>query len=142
MLSRMASRVLLLASAATYTGALFHDAFCVEGRCGDWPGWTILLFGALGLGGSVVNMAWLANPSLFASWILTWFGKRVAAVVAGLAALALAASFLLQKTVVSNEAGIAKEITGLEQGYWLWLASMAIACVAAVFAGKPSTRAT
>jgi len=139
--SRKASLALLLASVAVYVAALFHDAFCVEGRCSDWPSWTILLFGALALGGTLANLAWLANPVLFAAWILTWFGERVAAVVTALAALALASSFILQKTVVVNEAGLDQAITGLERGYWLWLASTAIACAAAVAAGKPPARA-
>jgi hypothetical protein len=38
--------------------------------------------------------------------------------------------------VITNEAGMANPVTGLREGYWLWLASMATAAIAAFFARK------
>ncbi len=49
-----------------------------------------------------------------------------------LAALAIAASFMLAKTVVSNEGGVPMDIVGYATGYWLWLASMVVALMAAL----------
>jgi hypothetical protein len=140
--SRRLSIGLLFLSVAVYIAALLQDeVFCVSGNCGDWPGYAILLFGVLAVGGNLANMAWLANPLLLATWLTTWFGRRTPSVIVGLAALVLAASFLFAGTVVSNEAGIANPITGLRLGYWLWLASAAIACTAAMLAA-PSNPAT
>lgn len=131
MQSRTVSRLLLLLSVVLYAACLTQEAFCVDGRCSDWPAWSILLFGVLG-----GHMSWFANPLLFACWLATWFGRNIAAIVLGLAALGLATVFQFETTIVTNEAGIANPMTGLKEGYWLWLASMVAACIAAVFSGK------
>lgn len=129
--SRKVSRLFLLLSAILYAACLTQDAFCVAGSCSDWPAWSILLFGVLG-----GHMSWFANPLLFACWLATFFGRNVAAIILGLAALGLAAAFQFETTVITNEAGFANPLTGLKEGYWLWLASMAAACIAAVFSSK------
>jgi len=128
---------LLAFAIVVYVAALLQDeAFCVAGRCADWPGYAILLFGMLAVGDEPGNMAWFANPLAFVAWLATLFGRRLPAIVLSVAALALAASFLFAKTVVSNEAGIANPVTGLRPGYWLWLSSLAIACLAAAVATR------
>ncbi len=143
MQSRRVSLGLLLLSVVLYAAALVQEeAFCVDGQCANWPGYAILLFGVLALGDNPANMAWLANPLLLAAWIATWMGRRVPAFIVGFAALVLAVSFSFAKTVIANEAGIASSVTGLRLGYWLWLASMATACAAALLAGRPSTTST
>lgn len=124
------TRVALLLSVILFAASLTQDAFCVSGICSDWPGWSILLFGALG------HTSWFANPLLAASWIAALFARRLPALVLSLAALGLAGSFLFETTVVTNEAGMANPVTGLREGYWLWLASMGFGVVAAVFARK------
>lgn len=143
MQSRKLSLGLLLLSVVVYAAALVQEeAFCVDGQCANWPGYAILLFGALALGDNPANLAWLANPLLLVAWIATWLGRRALAVIAGLAALALAVSFFFAGTVITNEAGIANPVTGMRLGYWLWLASGAMASVAALLAGKPPTNRT
>jgi hypothetical protein len=124
------TRVALVASAILFAASLMRDAFCVSGICSDWPGWSILLFGALG------HTSWFANPLLLASWIAALFARRLPALLLSLAALALAGSFMFETSVITNEAGMANPVTGLREGYWLWLASMVFAVIAASFARR------
>jgi hypothetical protein len=124
------TRVALGLSAILFAASLTQEAFCVSGICSDWPGWSVLLFGALG------HTSWFANPLLGASWIAALFARRLPALVLSLAALGLAASFMSETSVITNEAGMANPVTGLREGYWLWLASMVFAVIAAFFARK------
>jgi hypothetical protein len=124
------ARVALMLSVVLFAASLMQDAFCVSGICSDWPGWSILLFGVLG------HTSWFANPLLGVSWIATLLARRLPALILALAALSLAGSFMFETTVITNEAGMANPITGLREGYWLWLASMALAALAAFFARK------
>jgi hypothetical protein len=124
------ARVALMLSVILFAASLRQDAFCVSGICADWQGWSILLFGALG------HTSWFANPLLGVSWIATMFARRTPALILSLAAVALAGSFMFETSVITNEAGMANPITGLREGYWLWLASMATAAIAAFFARK------
>lgn len=134
MTTRRTTRVALVLSVILFAASLTQDAFCVSGICSDWPGWSILLFGALG------HTSWFANPLLGAAWIAALFARRVPALILALAALGLAAPFMFETSVVTNEAGMTNPVTGLRDGYWLWLASMAMAVVAAAFAGKVPDR--
>ena len=124
------TRVALMVSVILFAASLRQDAFCVSGICSDWQGWSILLFGALG------HTSWFANPLLGVSWIATLFARRIPALILSLAALALAGSFMFETSVITNEAGMANPVTGLREGYWLWLASMGFGVVAAAFARK------
>ncbi len=124
------ARVALMLSVILFAASLTQDAFCVSGMCSDWPGWSILLFGALG------HTSWFANPLLGVSWIATLLARRLPALILALAALALAGSFMFETTVITNEAGMANPVTGLREGYFLWLASMVLAAIAAFFARK------
>lgn len=127
-------RVALVLSVILFAASLTQDAFCVSGICSDWPGWSILLFGALS-----GQASWFANPLLLAAWIAALFARRVPALILSGAALALGVSFMFETTVITNEAGMANPVTGLREGYALWLASMVAATVAAFFAqNKPA----
>jgi len=112
------TRVALVLSVILFAASLTQDAFCVSGICSDWPGWSILLFGALG------HTSWFANPLLLASWIAALFARRIPALLLSLAALGLGGSFMFETSVITNEAGMANPVTGLREGYWLWLAGM------------------
>jgi len=128
------TRVALVLSVILFAASLTQDAFCVSGICSDWPGWSILLFGALS-----GQTSWFANPLLLAAWIAALLARRMPALILSGAALALGASFMFETTVITNEAGMANPVTGLREGYALWLASMAAATVAAFFAqNKPA----
>jgi hypothetical protein len=124
------ARVALMLSVILFAASLTQDAFCVSGICSDWSGWSILLFGALG------HTSWFANPLLAASWIAALFARRLPALILSLGALALAGSFMFETSVITNDAGMANPVTGLREGYWLWLASMASAVIAAFLARK------
>ena len=124
------ARVSLMLSVILFAASLTQDAFCVSGICSDWQGWSILLFGALG------HTSWFANPLLGFSWIATLSARRVPALILSLAALLLAGSFMFETSVITNEAGMANPVTGLREGYFLWLASMALGALAALFARK------
>jgi len=87
------------------------------------------------------NQAWLANPTLFLGWISIlipgnkwWWCLRVGIC---LTALAMSASFLFAKTAVISEALVPSEIISHGFSYWLWLASMTAAFIAA-FLKDPS----
>jgi len=124
------TRVALVLSVILFAESLMHDAFCVSGICSDWTGWNILLYGVLG------HASWFANPLLLASWIAALLARRFPAMILSLAALGLAASFMFETSVITNEAGMSNPVTGLRGGYWLWLASMGFGVVAAAFARK------
>jgi hypothetical protein len=72
------------------------------------------------------NWTWLANPALFAVWGAQIAEEKLVAALMGFASFAIAISFLFQRTVVTNEAGIPFPITGYGMGYWIWLSSMVI----------------
>lgn len=130
MTNSQTARVALMLSVILFAASLRQDAFCVSGICSDWQGWNILLFGALG------HTSWFANPLLGVSWIATLFARRIPALILSLVALALAGSFMFETSVITNEAGMSNPVTGLREGYWLWLGSMVFAVIAAFFARK------
>ncbi|MBF0325731.1 MAG: hypothetical protein HQL42_11770 [Alphaproteobacteria bacterium] len=128
-------RFLVAVSVAVYIASLAAPtAICIGDQCDSWPGYGILLFGWLAVYASPANMTWLANPLLFICWMLQLFSSTKAALMAGLAALGLAASFLLYDQVLSSESGSLSTITGTAPGYWLWLAAMAVACANSIMA--------
>jgi hypothetical protein len=134
------SRSMLVLSIALYVTCLTQDAFCVKGRCSDWPAWSILIVGPMGFSSSPANLTWFANPFLFASWICVWQGEKAVAFRVALVALMFAASFMLMSTVVTNEGGASFPITGLRAGYWLWLASIATTCVAVFLSSESAEK--
>ncbi|MEY9187926.1 hypothetical protein ABH991_001354 [Bradyrhizobium ottawaense] len=118
-------------SIALYLWCLSLDAFCAP-AC--QRGYDILIAGPFGLLASVTNWTWLANPVLFSAWFGLAVADRISdarflAFGAGLAALVIAASFLLQREVMMNEAGNLNPIRAYGAGYWVWLSSMAVCCV-------------
>jgi hypothetical protein len=84
-------------------------------------GWVLIFEGVF---------AWLANPCLLVSWI-SMIVRPIPyeGIVGSVLALALTLSFLLQKQVTTNSAGDVSKITGYGAGYWLWVASAAVACL-------------
>ena len=117
----------LSVSLLLYLLCLPFDAFCVSGQCSE-PGYSIVLFGPLGLLLSITNWTWLANPTLFAAWITQVLGARILSAALSWAAFVIAISFLFQRDIMTNEAGILFPITGYKIGYWIWLSSIAVCC--------------
>ncbi len=121
------ARVFFALSVLLYIACLPFSSFCTgTSGCNDHPSWSVLVLGWLG-GGGWSNWTWWANPILFLGWLCFAFSataaKRWAAALSYFS-LSLALSFLLAKTVVTNEGGVALNIVSYELGYWLWIASM------------------
>ena len=134
---------LLFLSVAVYIAALFQKiSICLDGNCGDWPGYLILLVGWLGVADGLSNLAWIANPLIFVAWIAIWFGHSRYGLMWALPAFAFAVSFSYARAAIAKSdhrplTGSWIGTWGLETGYWLWLAAIAIGCLAAVLA-EPS----
>jgi uncharacterized membrane protein len=84
-----------------------------------------LALGGFGMLNGGAALAWLANPLLITSWIIT---RKVtnASLFISLGAMLIAFSFLLFDQVLANENGGKQTITSIETGYWLWLISIVI----------------
>ncbi len=132
------SEKLLGLSIVIYIVCLPFEAFCIPSGCDDWPAWGTLLFGWMLAGSGGANSTWLANPLLFLGWAgiirPDWRYFRVPRIIPALlayGALAVAVSFYFDETVITNEAGFARPITGVVTGYWIWIASMVCFAIAA-----------
>ena len=53
-------------------------------------------------------------------------------IVFGIAAISGALSFFYAKQIISNAGGVSNAIVGVGTGYWLWIASMALAIISAI----------
>jgi hypothetical protein len=136
-----AGRVVLIVSIVLYAACMFLGAFYVSlpdsvpGQRSFADGFGLLSRGWLGLDLGFEYVPWLANPLLFLAWILVLLRVRLVAVGSAMRALALGIAFLGVTTLdVSSDGPV--EITGYGEGYWLWLASMAVALVAAMLSAK------
>ncbi|MBI1374301.1 MAG: hypothetical protein GC159_16415 [Phycisphaera sp.] len=124
-------RVLVTSSVLLFAASLTQDGFLISGE--NPRAWAscfgLLFFGWIGVLQGV--FAWLANPLLISSWLLLK-ARRTRSIMCALAALMFALSFLLYKEIVTDEAGGVSSITRYSAGYWLWVASIAIAVLGAI----------
>jgi hypothetical protein len=120
---------LLGASVLLFAWSLSFDAYYTDGRPDGAPALLTLLTGWLGV--TIGGFSWLANPLLGAAWLCLLLKRDVRAAFAAGAATILASAFFFQSSIVVDEAGTVGRISGVGRGYWLWLASMAIALAAA-----------
>ena len=112
------SNALFVASLVSYVAALStHAIGGVGGVCGLWA----LIIGPLGL--LVGEFSWLANIFLWGAWLARKKPKTLPVALAILA-LIVAGTFLLGHLVIPGRSN-QNYIVG--PGYWLWLASMALA---------------
>lgn len=124
-----------LLSVLLYLAALAAPVFA--GHAGA----ALLVFGwhemfAWRSAGALVAFAWLANPLLLAAWSCAYFRawRLAAALAAPAVALALAVSF--GSRLVVREGGAPLPLPHLGGGYWLWVASLAAALLAAVLGAR------
>lgn len=85
------------------------------------PGWQFLVHGWKGLAAlSIGGVSWLANPLLVLAWLSLATPKyaQLAAICAGLAALAALTSFLFNMLGGGGEELL---ISGYDIGFYLWL---------------------
>jgi hypothetical protein len=138
------SRTLLALSVGLYIASLYEYAyFCRPDDEGhhdcDMTGFHALVSGGFAAVFYVFNppsvLAWWANPVLLAAWLTIFSRARGPAIILTMIALLLASSFLFMKTVPGGGAED-QEIVGVGLGYWLWLASLGAAFVAALHATR------
>lgn len=94
-----------------------------------WEGAYLLLIGIFGV--FIGVYAWLANPLFLGVAIIFWttdYRKRM--LFFSVLAILLSLSFLLNDTILVNEAGHYKAIAERRCGYWLWVSSMVLMAVA------------
>jgi len=143
MRSKKTARMLLIASVVLFLVSLTQNAFCVRHdaapsgfKC-DIYGIAVLVIGWLGIltvheTGPLAVLPWFANPCLLAAWIAVLTSRRAAAMIFSALGALLGLSFLFARTEMISEAGGAGDpIASYGAGYWLWLASLAVAFASA-----------
>jgi len=118
--SRRFSRVALQLALAIYAVSFLLPAYedRYDNRLVVHPGWSAFLQAMLWL-----EVAWLANPAFWTAVILVVRGRPRLAFASAASGALLAARFLVDQ----------KGIDSLRVGYYVWLASMIVLIVAAVF---------
>ncbi|HTD98059.1 MAG TPA: hypothetical protein VK668_02190 [Mucilaginibacter sp.] len=119
----------MTSSIVLFAASLTQNVFVVAGT-NEGPGCITLLFGWMGL--LVLNgpaFCWIANPLLFFAWWYFIRGKTSLSLILSSGATILAACFLLFDTIIVDEGGGSREITGYCVGYWLWLSAITIMMV-------------
>jgi hypothetical protein len=114
-------KLVLTLSVVAFVAALFQKAFYVGNDPSGWSGTAALISGAFGVIGGYP--AWLANPFLFASWILSLLQKPGWTTICATIAALFALSFLYHKVIIVDEGGTLAKISGYGLGYGLWLSS-------------------
>jgi hypothetical protein len=99
-----------------------------------WRGWAVLLSGwreSLMPGADPrVAFGWLANPLLWASWVLVFRSACGKAALLAALAVMLGAGVHFGTRIVAN--GVTLSLPHLGPGYWLWLAALIAALPAAL----------
>ena len=114
-------KLLLTLSVIAFVFSLTQKAFYVSNDASGWSGVAALISGAVGVLGGYP--AWLANPFLFASWILSLLQKQMWVTVCAVVSAIFALSFLYHKEIIVDEGGSMAKISGYGLGYGLWLAA-------------------
>lgn len=136
-----AVRIALSISAVLFFTSLFFTPFTVQTSEGPQACSSLLAL-LTGWGATADNSyAWFANPIGFIAWWMIARRHYTFSLVAGIAAVLLAASFLFERHILIDEAGNTGAILSIGPAYWLWLASMIGTTVAAWLAFLRRTRA-
>lgn len=116
----------MFVSVGLFLLSLPFKCYCAGDSCTH--SFMALALGGFGMLNGGAAIAWLANPLLIASWMIT---KRVnnASLFVSLGAMLMALSFLLFGQVVTNENGGKQPIGAIETGYWLWFLSTLVMAV-------------
>ena len=101
---------------------LTQKCYCTTTSCGDSI--MALFSGTIGFLFGGAALTWLANPLLILFWFTMKNAKR--SLICSLFAVLISLSFLLFKTVISDEAGNYSLIVSRQLGYWLWVTSSSI----------------
>jgi hypothetical protein len=106
------------------------DAYCSNGECGQ-P-WIILLVGWGGIFGSVTNALWLCNLFMLLTWMNIFKNQKNKSLIFGSLSL-LSVIFLFYSSHIHDASGMMREVTRIELGYYLWLASAVAAFIGSLF---------
>jgi hypothetical protein len=93
-------------------------------------GFECLVAGWFSLGAGV-GFGWLANPLIYATWLLLAIGKNVASLLVCLFAVILMLSTLAASGMVASTSGDVTQIKVFGPGFWLWVGSALVALVCA-----------
>jgi hypothetical protein len=126
------NRSILLATPSIFLFLLClpFDAYCSNGECGQ--SWIILLVGWGGIFGSVTNALWLCNLFMLLTWINIYKGEKNKSLIFGSLSL-LSVIFLFYSSHIHDASGMMREVTRIELGYYLWLASAVAAFIGSLF---------
>ena len=123
-------KITLTLSLSTLVLSLFFPAFYID-RPENPAAWSnsfmLLFFGwTFPLGGAFVPFAfWLANPIYIMS-IIFIIRKKINGIYLSYVPFTIALIFSQMRSIMTSESGSQTDITSLELGYKLWLASFAI----------------
>ncbi len=136
-----AVRVALSISAVLFFTSLFFTPFTVQSSEGPQVCSSLLAL-LTGWGATADNSyAWFANPIGFVAWWMIARRRNTIAIIAGIAAVLLAASFLFERHILIDEAGNTGAILSIGPAYWLWLASIIGTMIAGWLASLRRTKA-
>jgi hypothetical protein len=126
-------RISATASASLWFASLFLPVFGM-GSASTSDGVTLMLLGWMGP--AVGDWSWFANPALLAVWILLFRDKARLSLLPFAAVLTLIfVAELFRRTITHNEGGLENEITSRRAGFYLWMASVGTAALAALLKG-------
>lgn len=120
--------LLIRFSILCFLACLTQDAFYLSGdNPTSWSnGLGLLFFGWMG------HASWFANPAVIAAWLFFGFHRTKMSLAMSACALAAALSFLQTETLVVSTRPDTESVVGYGMGYWLWLASISAAFLAAM----------
>jgi hypothetical protein len=100
---------------------------------GCWPSWAVLLFGWLGMA-KLSNIAWLANIFIFVSWRNIVMKNKIYAIFYSILSIIFTLIFIVTYKDNSGVGGdLRMDITTINIGYYLWLASAVAAFIGSLF---------
>lgn len=124
---------LIILSAIIFIISLSQKAYGIDGDDGSkGNGLLCFLLGAFGFTMGGAALTWLANPLLFASWIIP-LEKLNVKLLLSFAAVIISISFLFFSEIIKDEAGHYGKITSYKTGYWLWVLSTVIYFIGLVY---------
>jgi len=122
-------KITLILSVILFCISLTQDCFCTTKEC--WGSLSTFFYGIFGLFTGGVALTWLANPILFASWIIMFVNNKSIKLplIGGLISTMLSISFLLFDKIMHDEAGNYVDIISYKSGYWIWVTSILIVLI-------------
>jgi hypothetical protein len=129
------SEIFRVLSYVLFLSSLVAVAFPTQyaGYYSYYRGYEVLLYGLFGVLWFSVNWPWLGNLALFAAWVSLAKRANITAAVFSTAALITASRvFAVPQFASDYKSGMADKIEYFGLGYWLWLASMVCALLAAL----------